>query len=581
MAIVAALAAGLTARREDDDKPVGPPSRRECALVILLTVAAALLRIPGLDRVPPGLFVDEAFVGLQGVALWSGETIPAIPEHEHPPDLPVWSLAVAAATRVFGVNAAAIRLPMAVTGVLAVPVAWLAGRSLLGAAGGVGAALFLCGSFWHVQFSRIAIDPGAVVLEGLLAGWFVLSPAWSSSVFAAAAAGAVAGIACNGYFSALYLPLWCLAVLGLGVFKPPTGVARSRIVLRRASFLAAFALVMMPMLFTGRLGFLVDRPGQVFRSRSVMDIGAKVVPLRNLLGRVPASVVQWAGYPPGAPRLSLFERLAFLAGLACLAAAREISPYVRWSVALWLAFAMVPEMIPGELHLSRGAGALAPMALLAGFAGRFVHLRFGACAAALAAIAGLANAAWTGKILYRDFAASPEARTAYSNNSVLAADRVRQLCAEGPVLLTAASMAYESAPVDRFLLWNEIRAGRILPLTRVPELRPTIDFYRYPLNGEPVLFILGTGDYPRDRRIGMANVEAMLGYGGDLELKGRLREAEEFYLRFLGTFPDSGYTHLRLGGLLSRLGRGKEAAREYEIAGRMGHPVPSRGDAFK
>jgi hypothetical protein len=572
-AFAAVLAAGWSGRGEGVVSPGGPPSRIEWALVILLTTAAFLLRVPALDRIPPGLFVDEAFAGLQGVATWSGEKIPVIPEHGHPPDMPVWNQAIAASTKLFGVGVAAVRLPSAIAGVLAVPAAWLVGRSLLGAAGGVGTALFLCGSFWHVQYSRIVIDPGLLVLEGLVAGWLILGPGLVSSM-AAAAAGAVAGTACYGYFAALYLPLWCLSVLGLRAVVLPAGVMRRRATLRTASFLAAFVLVMAPMLITGRLGFLVDRPGQVLIGKTTTSLAGTLVPVRNMLYPVKASAVQWAGFPPGSPRLSVFERFAFLAGLACLFSARDIAPFLRSALALWLVMAMLPELIPGEPHLSRGVGALAPLALLAGLALRTVYSRFGARVAAPVLLAGLAGACWTGVVLYRDFPAAAAVRTAYSYNNVEAAARIRELCADGPVLLTSAAMAYESGPVNRFLLWNEIRAGRILPLTRVPNLKPTIDFYRYPLNGEPVLFILGTDAYPRDRRISLVNVEGMLGHGGELERTGRLSEAEEYYRWFLGYFPDSGYARLRLGRLLSRIGRNKEAAREYGIAGRMGHPVP-------
>jgi 4-amino-4-deoxy-L-arabinose transferase-like glycosyltransferase len=147
--------------------------RRDLAWLTVLTLGALLLRLPRLETVPPGFLVDEAYQALQGVALWSGEQLPAL---RPAPSIPLWAGLVAISTRIFGVTITSARLPAAVIGTLCIPLAWGVVRAILGRAAAWTAAAFLCGSFWHVQYSRQCWAWVTLVAEGFGVSWLLLAP---------------------------------------------------------------------------------------------------------------------------------------------------------------------------------------------------------------------------------------------------------------------------------------------------------------------------------------------------------------------------------------------------------------------
>src|SRR5687767_4957105 len=141
-----------------------------------LLVLAAAPRLWRLDDVPAGLGVDEAYEGLQAQALRRGETLPdtgGIPY----PRWPVWCALEAAATTVGGDGIGVLRIPAAVAGLAGVALAFAAGRAVTGSTvAGLGAAAWLAGSFWHVQYSRLALPCVLTVAERLAMAWLLLAP---------------------------------------------------------------------------------------------------------------------------------------------------------------------------------------------------------------------------------------------------------------------------------------------------------------------------------------------------------------------------------------------------------------------
>ncbi|MEK7476560.1 MAG: tetratricopeptide repeat protein [Candidatus Coatesbacteria bacterium] len=537
--------------------------RRDAAWLAALTLAALALRLPRLETVPPGMVIDEGFQGLQGVALWSGESLPTIPEQGRPPTTPQWAVWVAISTRILGVNLAAARLPAAVIGALSTPLAWMVVRAICGRAAAWAAALFLCGSFWHVQFSRQCFPWVPVVAEGLLVGWLLLAPRFAGRPRAAAAAGLVAGLATCEYLGAFALAIWGAPVVLGPVFVTPGSRVRS------AGYALAFALGLVAGLAPIALGL----QGRAQLARTVQLGGAArslpgpghLVPIANLFVSVDAQMRQWTNHPAGAARLSIPERLLLLAGLAALFLLRELPAPTRLAVGLMLPVMLLPEMAPGELHLSRGIGALAPIALLAGLGGRLVAQRLGRRAFAALIVAGVVNAAWTGWHLYAVYAVDPGVRQAFQFSGCEAARFVARQAREAPLRLTASNYSYEDGPVFRFLIWREMRDGRVIPLTeeetRRAGFKPTMDFFRHPVTGEPHVFVLGTDRYPADRTVCLLNIHQLLETGRLHEAAGRPANAEAYYRYLLSLFPDSVSTRVALARLLWRAGRREEAAR--------------------
>jgi tetratricopeptide (TPR) repeat protein len=239
---------------------------------------------------------------------------------------------------------------------------------------------------------------------------------------------------------------------------------------------------------------------------------------------------------------------------------------------------LLPEAVPGELHLSRGVGALAPLALLAGFAGRLVADRLGRRAFAIVLAACLLDAAWSAKRLYLDYAVDPLVRQSFQSTDAAAARFVAGMCRGGPVRMPASGFSYEAGPVLRYELWREIRTGLVLPMTaeeaRGAGFKPTMDFFRHPVNGEPLTLILGTDRYPADRRICVMAIDGLMETGRYYEAAGQLDSAEAYYRYILSIFPDSAWTWVTLGRLLAREGRREEAARAFDRARRLGYADP-------
>jgi len=204
-------------------------SRATAALLALVTVLAAVLRIAGLDASPPGLNQDEALSAWNGWCLLhtgralSGELWPIFHCRnigDHPTMLFFYLLMPFQALG--GLNVWTTRLPVAIAGVLATPLLyWIGARLFRPAVGLLAAALFAVAP-WATFVGRLGVGAGLSPLQALLpvaallmAGLPIadrmgatIRPAW------AFAAGLAAGLAGYGFHSLrLYMPLLLAALL--------------------------------------------------------------------------------------------------------------------------------------------------------------------------------------------------------------------------------------------------------------------------------------------------------------------------------------------------------------------------------
>ena len=152
-------------------------------------LVAAFFRLWLLDRIPPGLFGDEATDGLDALDVLAGRGAVFFPANYGREGLHMWL--VAGMFRLLGVTPLALRLPSAIAGILtAVATYWL-GRELVAAQHladegrttkdeatfvlrrssfvPLVAALYLATSYWHVHFSRFGIRGVFTPLFGALA----------------------------------------------------------------------------------------------------------------------------------------------------------------------------------------------------------------------------------------------------------------------------------------------------------------------------------------------------------------------------------------------------------------------------
>ncbi len=130
-----------------------------------LTLLAAVLRLSTLDL--QSFWLDEAFTPVNVLHPSLFATLRAIPHTENTP--PLWYVLVWADSRVLGTGEVALRLPSALAGIAAVPVAWAIGRELCGRRAAVLCAALVAVNPLFVWYSQEARAYGLFVLTAALA----------------------------------------------------------------------------------------------------------------------------------------------------------------------------------------------------------------------------------------------------------------------------------------------------------------------------------------------------------------------------------------------------------------------------
>jgi 4-amino-4-deoxy-L-arabinose transferase-like glycosyltransferase len=137
----------------------------EWALLLLALIIALILRFYRLGQVPPGLYRDEAFNGLDALKVLQGEHAFFFPSNNGREPLYIYLTALAVA--LFGQTAFAVRLAAAVVGTLTTIPVYLLGKSWFGWRVGLLAAWIWAITLWPVHLSRIGLR--VILLAPLLA----------------------------------------------------------------------------------------------------------------------------------------------------------------------------------------------------------------------------------------------------------------------------------------------------------------------------------------------------------------------------------------------------------------------------
>ncbi|NLG26975.1 MAG: hypothetical protein GX557_03640, partial [Chloroflexi bacterium] len=135
---------------------------REWLLLLAITGLGATLRLLALDRLPPGLYHDEAFNGLDALQVLGGQR-PLFFEANNGRE-PLFIYLAAAAVALFGRSPGALRLVSALAGAALVPATWLLGRALYSRRVGLYAACVAAATVWTLNLSRVALRAGLLPL---------------------------------------------------------------------------------------------------------------------------------------------------------------------------------------------------------------------------------------------------------------------------------------------------------------------------------------------------------------------------------------------------------------------------------
>lgn len=484
--------------------------------------------------------MDEAVEGLQAGAALAGEKLPNLGDSSVVyPRWPAWWTLERIAVKLGGMTVSAVRAPAVVVGTLTVPLAWWVVRSLWGPLAGLVSASFLAFSFWHIQLSRVGVAPVLLVPEILVAGWLLLSNFIKHRRLAGMGAGLLCVIACLDYPAALALPVWAGMAGLLWILIPekkPGGREYAGWILGGLVAGVALLLVVPGINLAGRLG----RTNAVGFAPFLDMMAQAVRVLANHFVPVAGSGLVWDGFPPGAPRFSPAENFAWLAGLAGVLALPGIPLWSRLTLSLGIPVLLLPEILPGTsggVYLVRGVAALGLMSLLAGLGARAWGPALGrAGLGALLAVSAVS--AWhSAGMTYGPFAHNGLAKRMYYRVAGEVAGGIRVQAEKGPVAVFPP-LTYTDNPQIAFHLWNEIRSGKVVMAANPPGEDRAIGVYRDPVGGQPMVVLVVSRNFSRDRIVGLLDVQGTMLEGQAMERAGRWREAEEAYRLVARLVPD-------------------------------------------
>lgn len=186
---------------------------RDVAVLALLGVAAAAVRLYDLELHPYSFINDEGEVGREAQRILNGE-------YSNWFDVawagqPIWSFVPAAiGVKLFGNTAFAIRWVSAMQGTLTVMLTYLLGKEIANRlTGGVAAALLLTLPF-HVHFSRLGVSNVSDAFTSSLILWLTLRAARRGTPSAYWLAGLATGLALYTYLGSRLAMMLAVALIG-------------------------------------------------------------------------------------------------------------------------------------------------------------------------------------------------------------------------------------------------------------------------------------------------------------------------------------------------------------------------------
>jgi len=347
----------------------------EAGLVLAITVGAALLRMAAIDALPPGLYRDEAYNGLDALSVLSGH-MPLFFEANNGRE-PLFIYLVALSVRLWGRSPGALRLVSAWVGTLTIPTIYWLGRELFDRRVAAVAAILAATTVWTLNLSRVAFR--AVVMIPLLA--IALAFVWRGL-----RRRRLVLMACGGLFYGLSLYTYLPARIGplcLLFFIIYTWLWHRQLLRLRGwlSFALLAAVVFAPLAtyFAAHRSSLLGRTGEVSILNPAISGGEPWTALGRNVWRTLRGFVYRGDFIPrhNVPLRPVFDPIsgaAFVGGLGLAASRARRRPACAMCLIWWGAMLLPTIFLPalGFVEFARWAdrrgwarwGSLAVGALL-------------------------------------------------------------------------------------------------------------------------------------------------------------------------------------------------------------------------
>lgn len=333
----------------------------------------AFFRFYRFGELPPGLYQDEAYNGLDALDILNGARPIYFPANNGRE--PLYMYLAALSIGALGRIPAAERLPATLMGLLFIPAMYGLGRVLFNPRVGLLAAFITAGNFWAIGLSRIGLRAGSLPFIAALS-LLCAAVGWKKrQVWLVALGGALYGLTFYTYLAARLTPVVLMAFLVFWyIAQRPTFPAWQWLV----AFALPASLVVVPLVW-----YLLQHPQDaVGRVEQVSLLSHGLGPLLNNFIRTLGMFV-WQGdlnyrhNLPGRPVFDAFLSLAFVGGVG-LAAWRGFKGDRAAVLSLLLGGLMLtPTVLSTDApHYLRAAGALPFVLLLPAIALDWVWARW-------------------------------------------------------------------------------------------------------------------------------------------------------------------------------------------------------------
>jgi 4-amino-4-deoxy-L-arabinose transferase-like glycosyltransferase len=410
-------------------------ARLALALVVLL---GGLLRFYALDRLPPGLYQDEAVEGFDALRVLHGE-FPIYLESNNGRE-PAFVYFLAAGIALLGRTPLALRAVSAAAGTAAIPIAYMAAKELFSRRAALLTAFVIATTLWPVQLSRLGLR-SSLLPAALGLGIWGLARAWRRNHWRDwLLAGLLLGLSLYTYIPARLALTVPLVVTLIGWFG---GLDRRKTLRGGLALLLAYGLTALPLgvYALGHWDLVNGRAAQVSVLNPDINQGHLLDTLLNQ-GLLVAKMFLIRGDSnlrhnvPGRPVFDLAMALAGLAGLVVgLVRIRERRWQWTW---VWLGVFLVPTFLADSApHFLRAYGVWPMLAVFPAVGlGAIVNLlkrRVGLLAAVLAgsAIAGASVFATAQAYFLTDWLTSRQAYYSFDTFSTDLVAAVNQFTGTG------------------------------------------------------------------------------------------------------------------------------------------------------
>jgi 4-amino-4-deoxy-L-arabinose transferase-like glycosyltransferase len=509
-------------------------------MVGVLVVAAAL-RLLAFGQVPPGLYHDEAYHGLDAQDVLRGDLALYFPANNGRE--PIFIYLVTLMTGLLGASPFALRLAAVPVGLLTVAATAAMGRALFSRRVGLLSAAVLAVTLWHVHLSRVAFRAILLPLFIALVTWQVARGLRTARRGPWLAAGLIYGLSFYTYNAARFTPV-ALVAFGFVLLLTQPSIRRRASLWRGLALAAAAALVAGLPLGVYALTHpdaVLSRPGQVSIFNPAINDGDVWGTLgRHTLRTLGMFFVQgdriWRHNVPWRPVFDPLLGAAFVLGLLVALARGRRDPAAGFAV-VWTAVMSLTTLLAEDApHFLRAVGLLPVVALfpalgldaLARRGGRIV----GRVVTVVVLLFGLGSTTWA---YFGPYTWDPMTGYWFEEGAVALAGRVNQFLGVG---WDGERMAH-GGPGDRQVridpwLWEQWPQVRFLVTA---DEAVTVGMGEQPADAPAAFFLWPYGDWRRVWPLLPTPVEIAVEEGppsqGDLD-----PEPFTTYLAFFATEPD-------------------------------------------